>query len=84
MEQLVLYLDKAAVPTATSFQVLKIDRGIDGESLKKKLVEMLKPAAPKGEVKPEQPNQQGQRRGGRGGRGGNNQGSNDNGGGGNE
>ena len=84
MEQLVLYLDKAAVPTATSFQVLKIDRGIDGESLKKKLVEMLKPAAPKGEVKqPEQPNQ-GQRRGGRGGRGGNNQGSNDNNGGGNE
>jgi type II secretory pathway component GspD/PulD (secretin) len=81
MEQLVMYLDQAAVPTATSFQVMKIDRGIDAGVLQKKLVEMLKPAAPKGETKqPEQPNQPGQRRGGRGGRGGNNQGSNDNGG----
>jgi hypothetical protein len=60
---------------------MKIDRGIDAGVLQKKLVEMLKPAVPKGDVKQlEQPNQPGQRRGGRGGRGGNNQGSNDNGG----
>jgi type II secretory pathway component GspD/PulD (secretin) len=88
IEQIVMNLDQAAVPTAQSFQVLRIDRSIDAAALQKKLSEMLKPAAPQGEVKiGEQPNQQpgqGQRRGGggRGGRGAN-QGSNE-GGGGNE
>jgi type II secretory pathway component GspD/PulD (secretin) len=87
IEQTILYLDQAAVPAAQSFQVLKIDRGIDGNNLQKKLMEMLKPATPaKGEAKPgEQPGQQpGQRRGGRGGNRGGNQGEGGSGGGGNE
>jgi len=82
IEQTILYLDQAAVPAVQSFQVLKIDRGIDANSLQKKLTEMLKPAAPKGEVKggeQPQPPGQGQRRGGRGNRqggGGGNEGGN--------
>jgi type II secretory pathway component GspD/PulD (secretin) len=88
IEQIVSSLDQAAVPVVQSFQVIKIDRGIDAASLQKKLSDMLKPATPQGEVKTPGNGQQqppGQRRGGngggRGGRGGGGEGS---GGGGNE
>jgi type II secretory pathway component GspD/PulD (secretin) len=73
IEQIVDQLDQAAVPTAQSFQVLKIDRGIDAAALQKKLSDMLKPTAPQGEAKPADAGRQmpdGMRRGGgRGGRG---------------
>ncbi len=89
IEQIVSNLDQAAVPVVQSFQVMKIDRGIDAAVLQKKLSDMLKPTTTGAEVKPtgtgpQQP--QGQRRGGgnggggRGGRGG----GDGNGGGGNE
>jgi type II secretory pathway component GspD/PulD (secretin) len=89
IEQIVDRLDQAAVPVVQSFQVLKIDRGIDAAALQKKLTDMLKPTTAPGEVKPgEQPNQQpGQGRrggGGRGGRGGGGGGGNEGGGGGGE
>jgi hypothetical protein len=79
IEQTVNYLDQAAVPTAQSFQVLKIDNGIDASVLQKKLSDMLKPSAPKGEAKAGDQQQnpmqgRGGRSGGRGGRGGQGQG----------
>jgi type II secretory pathway component GspD/PulD (secretin) len=82
IEQTVNYLDQAAVPTAQSFQVLKIDNGIDASVLQKKLSDMLKPSAPKGEAKAGDQQQnpmqgRGGRSGGRGGRGGQGQGQGD-------
>jgi hypothetical protein len=86
IEQTVHYLDQAAVPTAQSFQVIKIDNGIDASVLQKKLSDMLKPSAPKSDAKPaEQQNPmqgRGGRSGGRGGRGGQAQGMGEGGGGG--
>jgi hypothetical protein len=41
IENIVEYLDKAAVPTAQTMQVLRIDRSIDAGALQKKLAEML-------------------------------------------
>jgi Bacterial type II/III secretion system short domain len=77
IEQTIEKLDQAAIPAATSFQVLKIDRGIDADGLQKKLMDILKPAAPTTEVKtgeqgnqPPGPGQGGGRRGGGGGNGG--------------
>jgi type II secretory pathway component GspD/PulD (secretin) len=74
IEQMVERLDQAAVPVAQSFQVIKINSGIDSASLQKKLTELLKPTTTQGEVKTgETPAGQtpgGQRRGGGGNNGG--------------
>ena len=45
IDQIVKFLDKAAAPTAQTFQVLRLDRSIDAGALQKKLAEMLKPVA---------------------------------------
>jgi len=89
IEQIVTSLDRAAVPTAQSFQVYKINSGIDTAALQKKLTEILKPSAPQAEVKAgetqagQTPGGQGQRRGGgNGGNGGGGRGRGGNGGGG--
>jgi type II secretory pathway component GspD/PulD (secretin) len=57
VEQIIQYLDKAAVPAAQTFQVLKIDRSIDAGAIQKKLAEMLKKPAPKNEQQPQQQKQ---------------------------
>ncbi len=89
IQQMVERLDQAAVPTAQSVQMIRINSSIDSGSLQKKLTELLKPTAPQAEVKPgaaqpTQPPGQGQRRGGGNGGGRGRGGDGGGGGGGNE